>query len=548
MDPDQHEPSNALDENKAERPTLESLIMNLASNDVAQGIRRDATNLPAAKEKAPETVAPEKPKKQLLYERNEPKANRPAIKNTSYTPGVQSSAPKSRLARTGPETLSSDPAGAPRVTPPVGSTNGLQNGVAAPQNLVPSLNGLARSAPDGRPKGDSFSETLIDVLPEAVAAQFDNRPGMDSNCTLVDALPESVRSLLGVEDSLIDSEAVVESNSSTLVDELSRGAFDSNPSGVVDTGKTLIEPLPAALVEMLNESSDEVDTSKTLNEPLPESVMTMLGQADGERQKKASNASDTANGSPRLDTAPAVVPSVPDTEPAIAAGIAPETPVQSTDTERNNPDPFQTLVDALPESIRDYFAQQVKFYGIKDAPPTLIEMLPEEVRIALSKLQASLPQSAEIEPRIAEDATLADCPLPEDDILKALGADKSHSALHRALGLFWNQNSFNPVLELDSGTVVFVARVNDQIIRLYVGHMMEFSLFSTGDDSFEGALTIQELFEYEIRDARLFGVRKRSAELAPPIASRKMYPVLEFVTHERATGRTATYRMRQAWR
>ncbi|MBY0548875.1 MAG: hypothetical protein K2W95_16505 [Candidatus Obscuribacterales bacterium] len=135
------------------------------------------------------------------------------------------------------------------------------------------------------------------------------------------------------------------------------------------------------------------------------------------------------------------------------------------------------------------------------------------------------------------------------ELIYVLQAQTNHDSIYTKLSQFCKRHAHNPLLELASGTVAFVASEESGRIRVYIGSMRDYCLFSRRTNMLEGTLAIEEMFEYETSYGQLVVVHKRAGEIVPGlVAGRKMYPVLEFISYtESGCGKASCY-IKSQWR
>lgn len=138
--------------------------------------------------------------------------------------------------------------------------------------------------------------------------------------------------------------------------------------------------------------------------------------------------------------------------------------------------------------------------------------------------------------------------LNPQELLETMMQSPHEENVHRNLKRFLSEFAYKPLIETESGVVAFVAREeNDRHIRVFVGSMRDFCLMSGDGDSIEGQLTIDEVFEYDEEENQpLMIIRKTSQQLAPSIAGRKTFLVLEFKGFENGPG-AATHSVKKEW-
>ena len=135
------------------------------------------------------------------------------------------------------------------------------------------------------------------------------------------------------------------------------------------------------------------------------------------------------------------------------------------------------------------------------------------------------------------------------ELIYALQAQVSHDSIYKKLVQFCKTNAHNPLLELASGTVAFVARDEKGILRVFIGSMRDFSLYSVRTNMLDGTLAIEELFEYEESYDQIVVINKRASEIAPSqVAGRKMFPLLEFSAYTLPGAGKATFKVKTQWR
>lgn len=135
------------------------------------------------------------------------------------------------------------------------------------------------------------------------------------------------------------------------------------------------------------------------------------------------------------------------------------------------------------------------------------------------------------------------------ELIYVLQAQTNHDSIYTKLGQFSKRHAHNPLLELASGTIAFVAAEDSGRIRVYIGSMRDYCLFSRRTNMLEGTLAIEEMFEYESSYGQIVVLHKRAGEIVPSlVAGRKMYPVLEFSSFTESGCGKATCHIKSEWR
>ncbi|MBY0550618.1 MAG: hypothetical protein K2W95_25290 [Candidatus Obscuribacterales bacterium] len=159
---------------------------------------------------------------------------------------------------------------------------------------------------------------------------------------------------------------------------------------------------------------------------------------------------------------------------------------------------------------------------------------------------ATVPSSEPIQQQPIEEA--AEIALNPQELLESMLESPHEDNVFENLKRFLSEFAHRPLIESESGVVAFVAREEtDRHIRVFVGSMQDFCLMSGDGDSIEGQLTIDEVFEYDEEENQpLMIIRKTSQQLAPSIAGRKTFLVLEFKGFENGPG-AATHTVKKEW-
>lgn len=185
-----------------------------------------------------------------------------------------------------------------------------------------------------------------------------------------------------------------------------------------------------------------------------------------------------------------------------------------------------------------------------------------------NKLSSAYPKSTlanKLETRVApadpclplDTMSTAEHHLPEGTIGKmlpteliyVLQAQTNHDSIYTKLAQFSKRHAHNPLLELASGTVAFVCAEDNGRIRVYIGSMRDYCLFSRRTNMLEGTLAVEEMFEYETSYGQIVVLHKRAGEIVPSqVAGRKMYPVLEFSSYTEFGYGKATCQIKSEWR
>lgn len=135
------------------------------------------------------------------------------------------------------------------------------------------------------------------------------------------------------------------------------------------------------------------------------------------------------------------------------------------------------------------------------------------------------------------------------ELIYVLQAQTNHDSIYTKLGQFCKRHAHNPLLELASGTVAFIAAEDSGRIRVYIGSMRDYCLFSRRTNMLEGTLAIEEMFEYETSYGQIVVLHKRAGEIVPSqVAGRKMHPVLEFSSYTESGCGKATCHIKSEWR
>ena len=170
---------------------------------------------------------------------------------------------------------------------------------------------------------------------------------------------------------------------------------------------------------------------------------------------------------------------------------------------------------------------------------------PTAAQITNIEPQAVIPAEPPRTPVVIESTATSPTPAELVDLMMQSPHENS---VFENLKTFLTEYAHKPLIETESGVVAFVAQEgNDQHIRVYVGSMRDFCLMSGDNNSIEGQLTIDEVFEYDQEENQpLVIIRKTSQQLAPSIAGRKTFLVLEFNGFEEGPG-TATHSVKKEW-
>lgn len=211
------------------------------------------------------------------------------------------------------------------------------------------------------------------------------------------------------------------------------------------------------------------------------------------------------------------------------------------------PETANTLFDvSVPEEVKQHLAvEEEPARAAALANTTLVDArVPGEVVPALMSLTLG-----ELISYAADGSLKNECSLPPRELIDSLQAEPSHVDCFLKMWQFAGDSLHNPVLELSSGLVAVIALehgAGEKLIQLYIGKGTEFSLFPSDDDSFEGTLAVDELYQYQTLDESLTVTLKTAQQLAPPIAGRKMFPELEFKTYEKRSGGVATFQLKKS--
>lgn len=135
------------------------------------------------------------------------------------------------------------------------------------------------------------------------------------------------------------------------------------------------------------------------------------------------------------------------------------------------------------------------------------------------------------------------------ELVYAIKAQANKVSIHQKLQQYCKRESHNPLLELPSGTVAFIALEDSGKIRVFIGNMRDFSLFCVRTNMLDGTLALEEMYEYQEVAGQVEVVRKRASEIGPSqIAGRKMHPVLQFMSYTIPGYGKATYQVKSEWR
>lgn len=163
--------------------------------------------------------------------------------------------------------------------------------------------------------------------------------------------------------------------------------------------------------------------------------------------------------------------------------------------------------------------------------PTPQELLPDLVRTAEHAVPSEISEMLPLE------------------LIAALKATADKSNIHHRLQQYCKHESHNPLLELPSGMVAFIALEDNGTIKVFVGNMRDFSLFCVRTNMLDGTLPLEEMYEYREAGGDIQITRKRANEIGPSqIAGRKMFPVLQFMSYTIAGYGKATYQIKSEWR
>lgn len=171
---------------------------------------------------------------------------------------------------------------------------------------------------------------------------------------------------------------------------------------------------------------------------------------------------------------------------------------------------------------------------------------PQAVDQIVTNIEPSSATPSEPNPLPLEESK--ETPINPPELLETMMQSPHEETVFQNLKRFLSEFAHKPLIESESGVVAFVAREeNDRHIRVFVGSMRDFCLMSGDDDSIEGQLTIDEVFEYDEEENQpLMIIRKTSQQLAPSIAGRKTFLVLEFKGSENGPG-AATHSVKKEW-
>ena len=224
-------------------------------------------------------------------------------------------------------------------------------------------------------------------------------------------------------------------------------------------------------------------------------------------------------------------------------------PPKQAQNKLSPPDPFNGQKKSGEHAVRpnplvSCGTREVNYFAPAPAPAKLSS---DDVDTLVSVPISIPPVCAQMSVGQSETQTI-DSSFLAAELIRKLLDNPDDADIYHVLKLFYANQSHNPLVELECGTIAFVHTDSQGSVRVFIGSMHDFCLFAVSEDTFEGALAVEELFEYEHALGQSTVRRQTADEMGSRIAGRKMYPVLEFTSFVSPAQGKATCQVKKQWR